>query len=59
MLVASLNYLNHGNVISPQYPILVMIDTIYNYYVSNDKYEKAEMYDDTLRALESGNKHIS
>ncbi len=59
VLVASLNYLNHGNVISPQYPILVMIDTIYNYYVSNDKYEKAEMYDDTLRALESGNKHIS
>lgn len=59
VLVASLNYLNHGNVISPQYPILVMIDTIYNYYVSNDKYEKAEMYDDTLRALESGNTHIS
>ena len=59
VLAASLNYLNHGNVISPQYPILVMIDTIYNYYVSNDKYEKAEMYDDTLRALESGNKHIS
>ncbi len=49
----------HGNVISPQYPILVMIDTIYNYYVSNDKYEKAQMYDDTLRALESGNTHIS
>lgn len=59
VLVASLNYLNHGNVISPQFPILVMIDTIYNFYVSNDKYEKAEMYDDTLRALESGNKHIS
>lgn len=58
VLVASLNYLNHGNVISPQYPILVMIDTIYNFYVSNDKYEKAEMYDDTLRALESGSTHI-
>lgn len=59
VLVASLNYLNHGNVISPQFPILVMIDTIYNFYVSNDKYEKAELYDDTLRALESGNAHIS
>lgn len=58
VLVASLSYLNHGNVISPQFPILVMIDTIYNFYVSNDKYEKAEMYDDTLRALESGNTHI-
>ena len=54
VLVASLNYLNHGNVISPQFPILVMLDTIYNFYVSNRKYEKAHMYNDTLRALKAG-----
>ncbi len=58
VLVASLNHLNHGNVISPQFPILVMLDIIYNYYVSNEKYEKAQMYDDTLRALKSGQSHI-
>ncbi|MCM1121989.1 MAG: MurR/RpiR family transcriptional regulator [Eubacterium sp.] len=54
VLVASLNYLHHGNVISPQFPLLLMLDIIYNFYVSSEKYEKAEMYDDTLRALKSG-----
>ncbi len=58
VLVASLNHLNHGNVISPQFPLLVMLDIIYNYYVSHEKYVKAELYDDTLRALESGHSHI-
>lgn len=54
VLVASLNYLYHGNVISPQFPLLLMLDIIYNFYVSSEKYEKAGMYDDTLRALKSG-----
>lgn len=61
MLLASLQHLNHGNMISPQFPILVMIDIIYNYYIRHESYEKADMYDDTLRALESKNgqtKHI-
>lgn len=58
VLVASLKHLNHGNVISPQFPILVMIDIIYNNYINHRRYEKAEMYDDTLRALKSGNTHI-
>lgn len=58
VLVASLKYLNYGNVISPQFPILVMLDIIYNNYISHEKYEKAEMYDDTLRALKSGNMQI-
>lgn len=53
VLVASIKYLNHGNVISPQYPFLVMMDIIYNNYVAHDKYEKAHLYDDTLRALNS------
>lgn len=51
VLVASLNYLQQGNVISPQFPHLVMLDIIYNFYVDSEKYEKAEMYGDTLRAL--------
>lgn len=59
VLVASLNYLNYGNVISPQFPLLLMLDIIYNFYVSSEKYQKAEMYDDTLRALKSGHSQIS
>lgn len=59
VLVASLKHLDHGNVISPQFPILVMMDIIYNNYVSHDKYGNAELYDDTLRALKSGNTRIT
>lgn len=58
VLVASLKHLNHGNVISPQFPILVMMDIIYNNYINHKRYEKAEMYDDTLRALKAGNMHM-
>ncbi|MDE7444867.1 MAG: MurR/RpiR family transcriptional regulator [Lachnospiraceae bacterium] len=58
VLVASLKHLNHGNVISPQFPILVMMDIIYNNYINHRRYEKAEMYDDTLRALKAGNMHM-
>ncbi|MGN0371401.1 MAG: MurR/RpiR family transcriptional regulator [Enterocloster sp.] len=60
ILLPSLRHLNHGNVISPQFPILVMLDIIYSYYVEQDKYKKETMHDDTLRALEEGRqKHLS
>ena len=54
LLLPSLRHLNHGNVISPQFPILVMLDIIYSYYVEQDKYEKEVLHDNTLRALEEG-----
>lgn len=51
LLIPSLKYLNHGNAISPQFPILVMLDICYSYYVEQDKYIKETMHDDTLKAL--------
>ena len=48
--------MNHGNVISPQFPALVMLDIIYSYYVDQDKFAKEILHDNTLRALEEGNK---
>lgn len=54
VLLPSLRYLNHGNVISPQFPILVMLDIIYSYYIEKDKYVKEILHDNTLRALEEG-----
>ena len=48
--------MNHGNVISPQFPILVMLDIIYGYYVEQNKYIREGMHDSTLRALEEGEK---
>lgn len=54
LLLPSLRHLNHGNVISPQFPILVMLDFIYSYYVEQDKSKKESFHDNTLRALEEG-----
>lgn len=51
VLIPSLKYLNAGNVISPQFPILLMLDIIYAYYVEQDKYRKEILHDDTLKAL--------
>ena len=56
VLLPSLRHLNHGNVISPQFPILVMLDIIYSYYVEQDKFAKEILHDNTLRALEEGSK---
>ncbi len=52
VLIPSLRHLNYGNSISPQFPILVMLDIIYSYHVEQDKYQKESMHDSTLRALE-------
>ena len=54
LLLPSLRHLNHGNVISPQFPMLVMLDLIYSYYVEQDKPKKESFHDNTLRALEEG-----
>lgn len=54
LLLPSLRHLNHGNLISPQFPILVMLDLIYSYYVEQDKPKKESLHDHTLRALEEG-----
>lgn len=51
VLIPSLKYLDHGNVISPQFPILIMIDLIYSYFVEQDKFLKETLHDDTIKAL--------
>ncbi len=53
LLLSSLRYLSSGNLISPQFPLLLMMDIIYNEYVSANRYEKEALHDDTLRALSS------
>lgn len=37
VLIPSLRHLNHGNVISPQFPILIILDIIYAYYMEQNK----------------------
>lgn len=54
VLLPSLKHLNYGNVISPQFPILVLLDIIYAYYVQQNRHIREGMHDSTLRALEEG-----
>lgn len=51
VLIPSLKYLNHGNVISPQFPILLVLDIIYYYLVNQDESAKKMMHDHRLQAL--------
>ena len=51
VLIPSLKYLNYGNVISPQFPILVMLDLIYSFYLKKDTYRKEALHDNTVKAL--------
>ena len=54
VLLPSLTHLNYGNVISPQFPVLVMTDIIYSGYLAQNKYEKEVLHDSTLKALATG-----
>ncbi len=54
VLLPSMRHLDHGNVISPQFPILVMMDIIYAFCMEKDTYLKETFHDNTLRALEDG-----
>lgn len=51
VLLPSLKHLNHGNAISPQFPVLVMLDIIYSYFLEHNTYEKETYHDSTLKAL--------
>lgn len=56
VLLPSLLHLSQGNVISPQFPMLVMADIIYSHYLAQDQYMKETLHDSTLQALRKGKK---
>ena len=49
--VASLENLDTGSKVSPQFPILVVFDVIYTYYFANDFYFKEQKLRATLSAI--------
>lgn len=51
LLTSYVKNLDTGTKISPQFPILVMIDILYSYYFANDTYFKAKTYKETLSAI--------
>lgn len=46
--VASVRHLNYGNRISPQLPLLIIIDILYAYYLAIDKSKKENIFKDTI-----------
>lgn len=46
--VASVRHLNYGNRISPQFPLLMVIDVLYAYYLSIDKTSKETIFKETI-----------
>lgn len=53
VLTAYSKHLETGNTVSPQFPLLLMIDVIYNEYVDQDRKQKTALHGDTLRALQT------
>lgn len=51
LTVASTKNLETGTMISPQFPILVMMDIFYTYYMENDSFFKFQKHKETLYAL--------
>jgi len=51
VLLPSLKHLNYGNVISPQFPILILLDIIYAYNTESAKNTKEALHVNTLKAL--------
>lgn len=46
--VASVHQLNYGNRISPQFPLLMVIDIIYAYYLATDRQTKEKIFKETI-----------
>ncbi len=51
LLIGTIDNLDMGNAISPQFPILVMVDIFYAYFLNIDLYNKSEMFSNTLSVL--------
>ncbi len=51
--VASTKNLEGGTLISPQFPLLVMLDVFYSYYIRTDYVAKSSIHTETLSALKT------
>jgi len=51
ILVSVRKNMDYGNVISPQFPILVVMDAIYANYLQEDRKNREALYDYTLNAI--------
>ncbi len=55
VLVATSKNLSYGNRITPQFPLLVMVDIFYAYFLSSDFDSREQIFSSTLSALDQNN----
>lgn len=51
IVVPSLKNLDQGNIISPQFPILVILDICYSVFLNENHAEKSKLHQETLQSL--------
>jgi len=51
VLVSVKKNLEYGNIISPQFPVLIIIDILYASYIREDRKKSEEMHESTLYAI--------
>lgn len=54
LVVAGMKELDYGIMISPQFPVLVMVDIFFAYYLNTDFYRKAALHTETVSVLKVG-----
>lgn len=58
LLLPNIGGLNRGNLISPQFPILVLIDILYFCFVKKDKVSKEDLHNETVWSLNKREKEV-
>lgn len=53
LIFASKEHLECGNIISPQFPILLILDVLYSHYLQIDRQKKEAMHEYTVHSLQS------
>lgn len=53
LIFASKEHLEQGNIISPQFPILLMLDVLYSHYLQIDRQKKEALHEYTMQSLQS------
>ena len=51
LLIASKKYLENGKAISPQFPVLIMVDILYSKFLESDKSHREALHDFTINML--------
>lgn len=52
LIFASMEHLEYGNIISPQFPILLVLDVLYAHYLQIDRNKKEALHEYTIQTLQ-------